>query len=962
MSFTVQNLDLLVTPSQTANPWVQLYFDLNNSSGSDLDQTIFVRYFYGTGHTDRQYRFTVADGQTERILTPRTPLADPDTITSVRFELPGGNVSLTDANYQVTDYTPGITIDQHELGLYPTRIDRPDGMPSPLPSGWFGDFSLNVQSTFLEEVQLVSVNYIYDDGTELNRGPYYVEENVLRPGFAIPTQGNSTYSIDRMGTANQGDFPLIIARDKQVIRIVILLEPGDTLNQRIDERFEVVLDPANVQLHYTPMTAQITTSGNSIFVTVSGGVEPYDYFWQDGSTEQNRLNIPPGLYTLVVTDAIGEKATFSAQLGDLHYFSENPVTLAAKANNVAEKPFLRMICQVWYEKDYLSDTYEQLFEAEQPINGQGETQFDVRNILDTVLTPQLPVENIQRQTEQFKRFYLRFFERYGDPEQNGSFTQVQESYLLLGGLSKQEYARGNFFGNYFQNGPFYTWQPRSKTIYPDQPEYLTFVVNSFDYTAFEVLARLYYIAEDGTETSQEITLFTQSDVKKYEVYCFPVGPNQLYLSGYNCQQLDRYMIYCQSAGPPGGENVVSEEREYILDYRANPYSRYFLFQNSLGGWDTLVTSGRAEQRVSITTQALQRYLPPEHSPLEPESDILSRTATPETRLSAGYQSREMMQAAQDFLVSKMVYLVGGVRLRRMGVRLRRITPIEIDVRSVTVDDEDENLQSFSFSYQPPRFDRYTPALESPASEAIQLSVQLVGVTDEDEGQANGAIDIQVQGGTEPYTFLWEDGNTDSDRTGLEAGTYGVSVRDSSVPIRQAVSLCGIEVSLIPRVNEVSGTIRPQWIAQTNLIYSTGPAYVFQGFDSSPAGFDGIVLYDDVQFIHPVNVLEGWIYLPSAEPRGGPPPENFDYTSSTTNQQSPIQDDSGTSNPIYFHSAFFTQIIVTHAADASIRDQWQRIRCEFQGQATQSVKLGIGVQYNGSDAPFYLSDLNLSEQL
>jgi len=41
----------------------------------------------------------------------------------------------------------------------------------------------------------------------------------------------------------------------------------------------------------------------------------------------------------------------------------------------------------------------------------------------------------------------------------------------------------------------------------------------------------------------------------------------------------------------------------------------------------------------------------------------------------------------------------------------------------------------------------------------------------------GIINVAVNGGTSPYTYTWQDGNTQQNRTGLSAGTYTVSVTD-----------------------------------------------------------------------------------------------------------------------------------------------------------------------------------------
>lgn len=47
------------------------------------------------------------------------------------------------------------------------------------------------------------------------------------------------------------------------------------------------------------------------------------------------------------------------------------------------------------------------------------------------------------------------------------------------------------------------------------------------------------------------------------------------------------------------------------------------------------------------------------------------------------------------------------------------------------------------------------------------------------GASTGSIDITVNGGTNPYTDLWNDGVTTEDRSGLAAGTYTITVTDAN---------------------------------------------------------------------------------------------------------------------------------------------------------------------------------------
>ncbi len=46
-------------------------------------------------------------------------------------------------------------------------------------------------------------------------------------------------------------------------------------------------------------------STGNLYVTVYGGLPPYQYLWSNGSTQQNPQGVPAGTYTVTVTDAVG---------------------------------------------------------------------------------------------------------------------------------------------------------------------------------------------------------------------------------------------------------------------------------------------------------------------------------------------------------------------------------------------------------------------------------------------------------------------------------------------------------------------------------------------------------------------------------------------------------------------------------------------------------------------------------
>ncbi len=77
-------------------------------------------------------------------------------------------------------------------------------------------------------------------------------------------------------------------------------------------------------------------TNGSVTLTVSGGTAPYTFVWNSGQTTQNINLLPPGCYSVVITDAAGCQAAATACVtnltGPILYANSNPVSTFSVVN------------------------------------------------------------------------------------------------------------------------------------------------------------------------------------------------------------------------------------------------------------------------------------------------------------------------------------------------------------------------------------------------------------------------------------------------------------------------------------------------------------------------------------------------------------------------------------------------------------------------------------------------------
>ncbi len=121
-----------------------------------------------------------------------------------------------------------------------------------------------------------------------------------------------------------------------------------------------------------------------------------------------------------------------------------------------------------------------------------------------------------------------------------------------------------------------------------------------------------------------------------------------------------------------------------------------------------------------------------------------------------------------------------------GTTSQNLTSIKAGAYTVTVTDRNGCTVNTSISITEP---------------ATNISATAVVTDINCKGTNDGAINLTVSGGIEPYSFLWSNGMKTEDVTGLAAGSYDVTIRD----VNNCLTITGIIVSEPPVVLSATAT-------------------------------------------------------------------------------------------------------------------------------------------------------------
>lgn len=335
----------------------------------------------------------------------------------------------------------------------------------------------------------------------------------------------------------------------------------------------------------------------------------------------------------------------------------DPVVLSAEESRVD----LRYYLELYVQKSFQSSQFVPLpmqEASEKPIpvgfTSSPGAFFEVQARLDDELKATPPVygdQSISICPDLTRQYYYTTQRWNGDEQLDTESTTTM--WAIRAQIAMRHYSmyKDNFFTKVIgPTGKFLTWQPDGKFVRVDQPERLYFLTN-FTPSPKQLQLRVRVLYIDGSR--ETFTAMQADNITPMTVYCLPVGFSELGL-GSKVLAVLSYEVWLSNEDTL----QVSEVRTFRVDRRAYESVRYLVFQNSLGGYDTLRCVGSPSESVVVQRQIVERFTDYDYLPTV--SDVLINSVTSERQITlnvGNWLNAAYREYLEELLISEEFYIV-----------------------------------------------------------------------------------------------------------------------------------------------------------------------------------------------------------------------------------------------------------------------------------------------------------------
>lgn len=361
-----------------------------------------------------------------------------------------------------------------------------------------------------------------------------------------------------------------------------------------------------------------------------------------------------------------------------------------------------VILDIWMEQTLNGGDFEHLATLEKAVQegaSNDHARFFIQEILaNDYLQPDLPeydnFSEIGIGGQQIKRFFLKYAEKKGDPVDIKLYKGTVNKAAKRGHLAFMDFKDSGTFSANYPESKFLTNQPNKKPVTTEQREYLYWVSpdQGGNTKTYELHAEIYY--EDGTSGTHMLKSF---DVTDFEVFYVAAGADQLSIESYNTNKMVKsYDVWLEDQA---NSNKVSDVRTYLIDRKYYRNETYFLFENELGGFDTLRATGEQQHGIEVSQDEYQRPVEAEPAKHEGYYQAYNNRGRNTYQVSTGHKDKNYIDHLQEALVSNKVYLIKKTNYLFAYEDNGVFIPVIIEPDSFELFKDNDQLYSLKFNYK-----------------------------------------------------------------------------------------------------------------------------------------------------------------------------------------------------------------------------------------------------------------------
>ncbi|RIV17852.1 hypothetical protein DYU11_30730 [Fibrisoma montanum] len=515
-----------------------------------------------------------------------------------------------------------------------------------------------------------------------------------------------------------------------------------------------VTEPDPLIVEAMPSNLQCSGQTGSITPTVRGGTEPYSYLWSNGATTSSVFGLPPGSYTLVVTDANGCRASLQTVITQPPPFAVSVQVTPETCNDSADgainltvegatPPYLFRWSTGATTEDLTGLTAGVYSVTVTDRNGCTET------VMATVEEPPALVLSATQVNN------ACFQGRTGSIDLTVTGGTAPYQYRWSDSLTTQD--RINLeAGTYVVTVTDNNGCVQSLSVVITQPPAITINVVEQDVSCNggnNGLIRLTVTGGTGAYTYRWNTGATTAEINGLTAGIYSVTVTD----ANSCTATERVVV-----NQPTALSLSAADQD-VRCFGGNDGSIQLAVSGGTAPYGYSWNNGATTENLSGLTAGVYSVTVTDANGC---TISLTEAITQPAALSiAAQQTNVRCFGGDDGTISLTV--TGGTLPYEYewadGAATRTRQGLSAGVYSLTVMDGNNCITSLSITISEP------PAL------ALQAQVQPVACA----GGATGAISLTVSGGTAPYSYSWNTGTTSQNLTGLTAGTYQVTISDAN---------------------------------------------------------------------------------------------------------------------------------------------------------------------------------------